>query len=134
MKHLFHAVVIEARELGAFEHVVEVAHAVNRGVDGCEGVVAAEKEFVPDAVFLEEHQRMVVLKRTVVKGGAIGVDVAVLAYGGDALAFVRMSEVGENEADFREAGGDLVEMAGQREFQRGLGDESRAGVRSTGRL
>ncbi len=128
MEHLFHAIEIEAREIGAFKHVVQVAHAVDGGVDGSERVVAAEKEFVPDAVFLDEHQRMVVLKRTVVEGGAIGVDVAVLADGGDALAFVRMAEMGENQADFREARGDLVEMAGKGEFERGLRDERRAGM------
>lgn len=132
MEHLFHTVEVQAREVGAFEHVVEVAHAEDGGVDRREGVVAAEEEFVPDAIFLEEHQRMVVLKRAVVEGGAVGVDVAVLADGGDAFALVRVAEMGEDQTDFGEAGGDFVEVAGEGEFERGLGDEGRSSVEEDG--
>ena len=132
MEHLFHAVEVEAGELGAFEHVVDVPHAVDGGVDRRERVVAAQEEFVPDAVFLEEHERMVVLQGPVVKGGAVGVDVAVLADGGDAFAFIRVAEMGEDETQFGETGGHVVEMAGEGEFEGGLGNERGAGVEEDG--
>ncbi len=132
MEHFFHAVEIETGEMGAFEHVVEVAHALDRSVDGGEGVVAAEEEFVPDAVFLKEHQRLVVLKRAIVEGGAVGVDVGMFADGGDALAFVGMAEMGEDQTDFGEAGGDLVEVTGEGEFEGGLGDKRGARVEEDG--
>ena len=75
---------------------------------------------------------MVVLEGPVVEGGAVGVDMPVLADGGDALAFVGMAEMGEDETDLGEPSGDLVEVAGEGEFEGGLGDEGGPGVEEDG--
>lgn len=66
------------------------------------------------------------------EGGAVGVDMPVLADGGDAFAFVRVAEMGEDETEFGEAGGNLVEVAGEGEFEGGLGDEGGPGVEEDG--
>src|SRR5262245_16304639 len=51
-KKTFHRIHIETRQVGAFQHVVELAHAANAGVNGGEGIVAPKEDLVPHSVFL----------------------------------------------------------------------------------
>jgi hypothetical protein len=87
-EHPLDLLVVQTRQLGAFEHVVQAADSSETGVDGGEGIVGAKQHFVPDAVLLDEHEGVIQLKRAVVERGDIGVDIRVLTDGDDALALV----------------------------------------------
>ena len=57
---------VQPRQGGAVEHLIECVEAFDRGIDGGKGIVAAEEELVPDAVFLNQHQAVVELEGAVV--------------------------------------------------------------------
>jgi len=92
----------------------------------------AEQQFVPDSVFLDEHQAVEELPGTIVQRADVGVDVGMFADRRDAFAFVWMAQMGHNNADFGKAARDFVESARQGAFQRRLGDKGGAGVQQHG--
>src|SRR5215813_3109934 len=107
-KHLLDLVRIQARQAGAFEHVIQSAYTGEACIDGGERIISSKKHLVPDAVFLHEHERMIQLERAVVERRYIRIDIGMLADGHYTFAFVRMAQVRHDDANFGKACGDFV--------------------------
>ena len=91
-------------------------------------VVGAKQELAPDTVFLNKHQSVVKLPRSVVDRADICVDVWMLPDHGCALAAVGMREVSHDDSDIGKAHGYGVQVTGERAFERRLRDEGRSCV------
>src|SRR5262245_28479991 len=61
-EHLLHRLLIEARKCSPGEHIVQLAHSVQAGVDGCERIVRSKQHLVPHTILLNQHQRVIELK------------------------------------------------------------------------
>ena len=77
----------------------------------------------PPALQLRQHQAVVELEGPVVQRAHVGEDVVVLADGDEALGFVGMAEVREDDFDAGEFQRDRLDEARQCEGQRRLRDE-----------
>src|SRR4051794_1551120 len=128
MDKLFDLPLIEARKFCAIDHRVQLMQSVEGGIDRGERIIRSEEQLMPNAVFLDEHQAVKELPRPIVQRADVGIDVRMLADDGDALAFVGMAEMSQDEFYLRKSGGDIVQPSRQCELQRGLCDERRPRV------
>src|SRR5215216_3039732 len=92
------------------------------------GVIRAEEEFVGDVVLLSGDQHRVELPRPVVERRDIRVDVRVLPDHDQTFFAERMSDMGEDHAQFWIGDRDLIEKPGTGKPERRRADERRAGV------
>ncbi len=132
MDHRFQRVLIQAGQRRSFEHPVEAAQAFDRGIDVGEGKIRAEEQSIPNAVFLHQHQALVELERAVMQRADVGEHVGMFADRHDALALVRMTQVGEDEPHAGIFQRHRLDEARQGAFQRRLSHERRARVHEGG--
>src|ERR1041385_3457703 len=79
VNHGFDLIRLQSRKRCSFQHVIEFSDAGDGFVHRGERIIGAEENFVPYPIFLHEHQRVIKLKWSVMKGGDIGVNIGVLA-------------------------------------------------------
>src|SRR5439155_5434181 len=91
--------------------------------------ITAKQNLVPHPVLLNQHEGMVELKRPVVEGRTIGVDIGMLSDGDHTLALVRMGKVSHNDLHFRKANGHIVKQAREGARQRRFVNECGPGMK-----
>ena len=97
MDHEFDLIAVESRKVSPRQHLVQIAQSSDRVVDRRYRKIGPEQQFVPDAIFLNQHQAVVKLERPIIQRRHISEDMRMLPDHSRGFTFVWMSKVSQDD-------------------------------------